>query len=324
VSELEKKLSELKELAALENPNLLAELEKLSEKLSVASKEEPLSAWQRVQMARNPDRPTTLDYIQRISESYIELHGDRTFGDDPAMVGGIARIGGVAFTFIGHQKGKNMKENLKRNGGMAQPEGYRKALRLAEQAAKFHRPILSFIDTAGAFPGVTSEERGVAEAIARNMKIFSTLNTPIISIVSGEGGSGGAIGIGVGDRIFMLENAYYAVITPEGCASILLRDAKEAPRAAGLMKLTSYDLKGFGIVDAIIPEPVGGAQSEIDVMAARIKEQVLAAYRDLSQKRPDILLKERSKRLLEYGQFRDDSDQKSRKDGFIRRLFNWS
>lgn len=324
MSELEKKLSELKELAALENPNLLAELEKLSEKLSVASKEEPLSAWQRVQMARNPDRPTTLDYIQRISESYIELHGDRTFGDDPAMVGGIARIGGVAFTFIGHQKGKNMKENLKRNGGMAQPEGYRKALRLAEQAAKFHRPILSFIDTAGAFPGVTSEERGVAEAIARNMKIFSTLNTPIISIVSGEGGSGGAIGIGVGDRIFMLENAYYAVITPEGCASILLRDAKEAPRAAGLMKLTSYDLKGFGIVDAIIPEPVGGAQSEIDVMAARIKEQVLAAYRDLSQKRPDILLKERSKRLLEYGQFRDDSDQKSRKDGFIRRLFNWS
>lgn len=323
MSELQKKLSELKELAASENPALLLELERLSQSLDAPRETLPMSAWERVQMARNPDRPTALDYIARISDSYMELHGDRSFGDDPAMIGGIARIGGVAFTFIGHQKGKNMKENLRRNGGMAQPEGYRKALRLAQQAEKFGRPILSIIDTAGAFPGVSSEERGVAEAIARNMKVFSVLKTPIISIVTGEGGSGGAIGIGVSDRLFMLENAYYAVITPEGCASILLRDASEAPRAASLQKLTSFDLKGFGIVDSILAEPTGGAQNDVDTMAARVKEAVLSAWRELSQKRPDVLLKERSRRILEYGVFNDESDQKGRKEGFIRRLINW-
>lgn len=323
MSELQKKLNELKELAARENVDILGEIDRLSEKLGNGVQEQPLSSWQRVQMARNPDRPTTLDYIQRMADQYVELHGDRAFADDPAMVGGIARIDGIAFTFIGHQKGRNMKENLRRNGGMAQPEGYRKALRLAQQAEKFHRPVITFIDTAGAFPGVSSEERGVAEAIARNLKLFSTLKTPVICVVTGEGGSGGAIGIGVGDRVYMLENAYYAVITPEGCASIILRDAKEAPKAASLMKLTSFDLKSFGIIDAIIPEPPSGAQSDMDLMASRIKDVILTAYRELSQKRPDVLLKERSRRLLEYGLFKDESEGKSQKEGFIRRLFSW-
>ncbi len=324
MSEIQKKIAELKELAARENLDISDDLSRIGAKVQSASNNiGPLTAWQRVQFARSPDRPTTLDYIQRISEQYVELHGDRAFGDDPAMVGGIARISGIAFTFIGHQKGKNMKENLRRNGGMAHPEGYRKALRLAQQAERFHRPIITFIDTAGAFPGVASEERGISEAIARNMKIFSTIKTPIICIVCGEGGSGGAIGIGVGDRVYMLENAYYAVITPEGCASILLRDAREAPTAAGIMKLTSFDLKSFGIIDAIIPEPPMGAQSDRDLMASNVKETIMAAYRELSQKRPDVLLKERSRRILEYGVFNDDSDQKSRKEGFFKRLFSW-
>ena len=324
MSDIEKKLSELKELAAQENIDITDDLSRLTAKLANKLPETgEMSAWHRITLARHQERPTTLDYIQRISDTWIELHGDRLYGDDQALIGGIARIGGVAFTFIGHQRGKNMKENLRRNYGWAHPEGYRKALRLAHQAEKFHRPIVSFIDTAGAYPGVASEERGISEAIARNIKEFSVLNTPIIVIVIGEGGSGGALGIGVGDRIYMLENSTYSVISPEGCATILLRDAKQAQAAAQLMKMTSYDLKSLGIIDSIIPEPPAGAHTDYELMATRVKDTIMNAYKDLSSRRPDVLLKERSKRILDYGVFNDGSDQKQRREGFFKRLFGW-
>jgi len=321
VSEIQTKLNELKALAARENIDIHEDLSRLTAKLAtIGAEPETTDSWQRVAIARHAERPTTLDYITRISESWVELHGDRGFGDDPALVGGIARIGGIAFTFMGHQRGKNMKDNLKRNYGWAHPEGYRKAMRLALQAEKFHRPIISLIDTSGAYPGVTSEERGISEAIARNLKIFSVLKTPVICIVIGEGGSGGALGIGVGDRIFMLENSTYSVISPEGCASILLRDAKQAPLAASLLKITSFDLKSFGIIDDIIPEPAGGAHTDMDLMATRLKEVVIETYKDLASRRTDILLKERSQRLLGYGVYNIDAGQK---EGFLKRFFNW-
>lgn len=321
MNELERKIAELRDLAARENLDLSAELALLSQKVRPAESGDAVkSAWDRLQIARNPNRPTTLDYIQRISEEFHELFGDRGFGDDPAMVGGIARIGGIAFTFIGHQKGKNMKENLRRNYGYAKPEGYRKALRLAKQAEKFNRPVVTFIDTVGAFPGIESEERGISEAIARNLKEFSVLKTPVICILIGEGGSGGALGIAVGDRMFMLENSTYGVISPEGCASILLRDPKQAQNAAELMKITSYDVMSFGMIDAVIPEPSAGAHTDPDLMASRVKEVILANYKELSQKRTDQLLRERSRRLLGFGSFNVDQEQK---ESFLKRLFNW-
>jgi acetyl-CoA carboxylase carboxyl transferase subunit alpha len=322
VTEIEQKITELRALAADQNIDISQELQSLSAKIRPQQTliEGTKSSWDRLKIARHPNRPTTLDYIERMSEEFYELFGDRGFGDDPAMVGGIARIGGVAFTFIGHQKGKNMKENLRRNYGYAKPEGYRKALRLAKQAEKFHRPVVTFIDTVGAFPGIESEERGISEAIARNLKEFSVLKTPIICILIGEGGSGGAIGIGVGDRLYMLENATYGVISPEGCASILLRDSSQAQKAAELMKITSYDVQSFGIADGIVPEPTEGAQVDPDLMATRLKELILTTYKELSSKRLDLLLRERSKRLLEYGAFKIDNPEK---EGFFRRLFNW-
>jgi len=321
MSDIQQKIDELKELAARENIDIHDELAKLTAKVSDLSVTagEP-DAWRRIQLARHPERPTTLDYIQKISESWIELHGDRAFGDDLAMVGGIARIGGVAFTFFGQQRGKNMKESLRRNYGWAHPEGYRKALRLAKEAEKFHRPIVTFIDTAGAYPGVSAEERGISEAIARNLKELSVLKTSIIVIVIGEGGSGGALGIGIGDRVFMLENSTYSVISPEGCASILLRDSKQAPLAASLLKLTSFDLKSFGVVDGIILEPPLGAHTDLELMVTRVKETIIETYKELSQKRTDILLKERSHRLLEFGVYNADVEQK---EGWLKRLFNW-
>jgi acetyl-CoA carboxylase carboxyl transferase subunit alpha len=322
MNELDQKIAELKELAAKSNIDISSEIRLLQAKLGPKDQSQGVkTAWQRVELARNPNRPTTLDYIERISEQFIELHGDRGFADDLAMVGGIARIGGIPFTFIGHQKGKNMKENLIRNYGYAKPEGYRKALRLAKQAEKFKRPIVTFIDTAGAFPGIESEERGISEAIARNLKEFSVLKTPIICIVIGEGGSGGAIGIGVGDRVFMLENSTYAVISPEGCASILLRDSSKAQTAAELMKLTSYDLQSFGIIDGVLPEPTEGAHTAPDLMASRLKELILVTYKELSQKRLEVLLRERSKRLLEFGSFNVEGEQR---ETFLSRFFNFA
>jgi acetyl-CoA carboxylase carboxyl transferase subunit alpha len=321
MTEFEQKIAELQDLAAKENIDISAEVRLLQTRISPLAIDSVVkTAWQRVELARHPNRPTTLEYIERMAESYIELHGDRAFGDDPAMVGGIARIGGVAFTFIGHQRGKNMKENIKRNYGYAKPEGYRKALRLAKQAEKFGRPIITFIDTAGAYPGIESEERGISEAIARNLKEFSVLKTPVICVVIGEGGSGGAIGIGVGDRLFMLENSTYAVISPEGCASILLRDPKQAQSAAELMKLTSFDLQSFGIADEVIPEPPEGAHTDPELMATRLKELIISTYKELSGRKIETVLRERSKRLLQFGSFNIDNPER---EGFFRRLFNW-
>lgn len=313
--DLRTKLQELQELALRENIDIGADLDRLAEKLAGGDD----TAWKRVEMARHADRPTTLQYIEMMSDRHIELHGDRAYGDDPALVGGIATIGGVHFTFLGHQKGHNMKENLHRNYGMAHPEGYRKALRLARQAERFGRPILSIIDTPGAFPGLASEERGVGEAIARNLREFSVLRTPVICVVVGEGGSGGALGIGVGDRVYMLENTVYSVISPEGFASILLRDAKKAQQAAGLMKMTAPDLKQFGIVDGIIPEPPGGAQKDHQQIAGAVRQTVLDAYRDLSRKKTDQLLRERSARLLSLGSFAEEPLNNA--PSFLGRLF---
>ncbi|MFP4067995.1 MAG: acetyl-CoA carboxylase carboxyltransferase subunit alpha, partial [Spirochaetaceae bacterium] len=250
--EIRRKIDELKRLAAEHDVDINEDLSRLVSKLEGEGEGGPVEAggmraWERVQLARHQDRPTTLDYIDRMSDRYIELHGDRAFADDPAMVGGLAEIDGVYFTFIGHQKGRNMKENLKRNYGMAHPEGYRKALRLAKQAEKFGRPVLSIIDTPGAYPGISAEERGIGEAIARNLKEFAALRTPVIAVIVGEGGSGGALGIGVGDYLIMLENTVYSVISPEGFASILLRDSRKAEEAAALMRMTAYDLKTYGI-----------------------------------------------------------------------------
>lgn len=314
--ELKARLIELQELAARENIDIEADISRLSEKLGADDE----GAWRRVELARHADRPTTLDYLALIADRFFELHGDRAFGDDSALIGGIATIGGVAVTVLGHQKGRNMKENIARNYGMAHPEGYRKALRLARQAERFGRPILTLIDTPGAFPGIESEERGISEAIARNLREFSRLRTPIVSIVIGEGGSGGAIGIGVADRLYMLENSVYSVISPEGFASILLRDAKKARQAAGLMRMTAPDLKAFGIVDAIIEEPPGGAHLDAEAVAGRIRQTFLTAYGELSRKRPEVLVRERGARLMGLGRFEDLAADPPRR-GVLRGLF---
>ncbi len=320
--DLHKKIKELKNLASVKQIDIHDDLNRISAKLSGNSGDSSgMTAWQRVELARNQDRPNVLEYIGMISDEYVELHGDRLFGDDLALVGGIARIGGVNFTFMGHQKGRTMKENLRRNYGWAHPEGYRKALRLARQAEKFKRPIVTLIDTAGAYPGIGSEERGISEAIATNLKVFSVLEVPVIAIVIGEGGSGGALGIGVADRVFMLENSTYSVISPEGFASILLRDAKKNQLAAELMKMTSYHLKNFGIVDGIIPEPPSGAHEDPSFVASRMKETILSTYRDLKEKKVETLLRERSQRLLSLGVFHDP--HAGQDDGFFKKLFKF-
>ncbi|MFW6362501.1 MAG: acetyl-CoA carboxylase carboxyltransferase subunit alpha [Spirochaeta sp.] len=309
--ELHRKLAEIKEIAARENIDIHADLSKITDKISGRGEEaEVLDAWKRVTLARHPNRPTALYYIQHISEHYIELHGDRAYGDDTALIGGICTIKGQPFTFLGHQKGANMKENLYRNYGMAHPEGYRKALRLAKQAEKFNRPVLCLIDTPGAYPGLAAEERGIGEAIARNLRDLSILDVPIICVIIGEGGSGGALGIAIGDHIVMLENSVYSVISPEGCASILLRDSKRSQEAAALLRMTSYDLKSFGIIDSIIPEPMGGAHTDPVYMADRLKDEVLRALHDLRGKRSEQLLRERSRRLLNLGVFRENAAPK--------------
>ena len=315
--DLSRKLTELKSLAERERLDITEDISRLEEKLKTG-KSTGSTAWKRVELARHPDRPGTLDYIERIFNNFVELHGDRYYGDDAALVGGIAMFGSQAVTVFGHQKGRNMKENIKRNYGLPQPEGYRKALRLALQAEKFKRPIISFIDTQGAFPGASSEERGVAEAIARNLKEFSRLEVPIICFVIGEGGSGGALGIGVGDEVYMLENAWYSVITPEGCASILMRDASKARQAAELLKLTAADLLAYDIVDGIIYEPIGGAHTDPDFTAAKIKLQIADSLSRLCLKSPQMLVRDRSLRLQRMGAF---AEPREKRQNFLRRLF---
>jgi acetyl-CoA carboxylase carboxyl transferase subunit alpha len=316
---LRDKLLELKGLAEQSNVDVSRELAALELKLQLppvppAPENE---AWRRVELARHPERPTTLQYAQLIFDDFLELHGDRNFGDDPAMVGGIALLNGLPVTFFGTQKGQNMKDNLKRNFGMAHPEGYRKALRLARQAAKFGRPILTFIDTPGAYHGVSGEDRGISQAIAVNMKEFSVLPVPIIATILGEGGSGGAIGIGVADIVLMMENAYYSVITPEGCASILLRDSGKARQAAALLKLTPRDLLRFRVVDRIVSEPAVGAHKDQAGAAAALKADILASLAVLSRRSVESLLAQRHQKFLSLGVFHEEE---ARRKGLLERL----
>jgi acetyl-CoA carboxylase carboxyl transferase subunit alpha len=319
MSDLRGKLEELRNLAARSNVDIGAELEAVGRKLEAVSPQD--EAWKRVELARHPDRPNTLEYAQRIFDDFLELHGDRGYGDDLAMVGGIGLLGGRAVTFFGHQKGRTMKDNMQRNFGMPHPEGYRKAQRLARQAEKFGRPVLSFIDTPGAFPGVASEERGISQAIAESMKLFAELRVPIVANVLGEGGSGGAIAIGVADAILMMENAYYSVITPEGCASILLRDASKARESAALLKLTPKDLLGFKVIDRIIEEPNGGAHRDPAKAAAALKAAIIESLDALGRKSLETMLAERHARFLGLGSFAEQETERRSVLKWIRDLF---
>lgn len=273
IIELERKIDELRGFTAREDLDMSGELKKLEAKLAQIKKDiyENLTPWQRVQLARHPRRPYTLDYIEMLMTDFIEIHGDRHFADDKALIGGLAMLDGERIMVIGHQKGRDTKENLVRNFGSAHPEGYRKAMRLMNMAAKFSLPIVAFIDTPGAYPGIGAEERGQAEAIAYNLREMAALETPVIIFVIGEGGSGGALGIGVGDRIYVLENAYYSVISPEGCAAILWKERSRSPDAAKSLRLTAKELLDMGIIDGMIKEPLGGAHRNPEETAANIK-----------------------------------------------------
>ncbi|UTC66549.1 MULTISPECIES: acetyl-CoA carboxylase carboxyltransferase subunit alpha [unclassified Treponema] len=294
-------LNNLKDIAQKAGLDISEELAKINAKLESST---ALSkTWERVELARHSDRPRTLDYINLIFDNFTELHGDRFFGDDPAMIGGISFIDGMPVTVIGTQKGRNLRETIDRNGGMANPEGYRKAMRLAKQAEKFKRPIITFIDTQGAYPGLGAEERGIGEAIAFNLREFSRLKTPIICIIIGEGGSGGALGIGVGDKIYMLENAIFSVISPEGCASILLRDSSRAKDAAAMLKITSQEVLDLKVINGIIPEPEKGAHTDPKKTADAIKEQILKDLADLTKRDPAVLVKYRSKKIRSIGKY---------------------
>jgi len=304
IKDIDTKITEKKSLIEQGNGGNsdLAALETKREKVieSVYSK---LDRWQRVQLARHPQRPFSLDYINAVSDDFIELHGDRYFGDDGAVVTGIGIIEGVKVAFIGQQKGRNTKDNIYRNFGMMRPEGYRKALRIMKLAEKNGLPIISFIDTQGAYPGIGAEERGQGEAIAKNLLEMSKLKTPVLAIVIGEGASGGALGIGICDRMLMLENSWYSVITPEGCASILWRDASKANQAAEALKLTSSDLKSIGICDRVIKEPIGGAHSDPDKMFAILKKVILEELEEMKEIPIDSLFDNRIKRYDEMGSF---------------------
>ncbi len=308
ILELEQKIEEMRELARVNSVDLNDEIQKLEDKLSKLVKKTftNLDRWQRVQLARHPDRPYTLDYLERISSDFIEIHGDRHFADDKSIVAGFATIEKHKVVIIGHQKGRNIKENLYRNFGSPHPEGYRKALRAMKLAEKFHKPVISFIDTQGAFPGVGAEERGQAEAIARNLFEMSRLRTPILICVIGEGASGGALGIGVGDRTIVLENTWYSVISPEGCASILYRDAGKASLAAEAMKVTASDLYELGVADELIPEPDGSAHRNPDATAAILKEHILRNLDELVAIPVEELVRQRIDKYAKMGSWSEE------------------
>ena len=266
-------------------------------------KKDELTAWDRVKMARDSKRPTALDYIENIFDEFMELHGDRNFSDDKAIVCGLARIGETNFTVIAEQKGRSTKENIERNFGMPMPESYRKSLRFMKQAEKFHRPIITFIDTKGAYPGVEAEQRGQGESIAKNLMEMSNLKTPIISIVIGEGSSGGALAIGVGDKILMLENAIYSILSPEGYAAILWKDGSKAEEAAEIMKLTAKDLFDLGVIDTILEEPEGGAQNDIKGVSENIKQEILKNLKFLDKQPIDELVQNRYNKYRNMGTY---------------------
>lgn len=303
LKELERKLVEIKNFIASTGIDLSGELEALEKRKKTIVEElyENIDAWQRVQIARHKNRPNYKDYIDGMIEGFVELHGDRYFKDDGAIVAGIGYLDGIAVTIISHAKGKTTEENILRSFGSPYPEGYRKALRLMKQAEKFGRPIICLIDTQGAYCGIGAEERGQGEAIARNLMELSDLKTPIISVVIGEGGSGGALALGVADRVLMLENSIYSVISPEGCASILMKDASRANEAAKVLKLTAGDLLELKIIDGIIKEPTGGAHNETDITVGNTKKAIIENLMELINKDKEELIKERYTKIREIG-----------------------
>jgi acetyl-CoA carboxylase carboxyl transferase subunit alpha len=305
VVDLERQIEELKEFSkqkGIDMAEQIAALESKAESLRLEIYKN-LTTWQRIQIVRHPKRPTCLDYIAMIFDNFIELHGDRCYRDDPAMVGGIAYLDKIPVTVIGQQKGRDTKENIYRNFGLPHPEGYRKALRLMKQANKFNRPVICIVDVVGAYPGIEAEERGQGEAIARNIMEMANLTVPVLVVITGEGGSGGALAVGVGNKIMILENAYYSVISPEGCASILWKDATKAPEAAETLKISSSHLLSMGIVDEIIPEPLGGAHKNPSETANNIKNALINNLNSLLEYSPSELLEMRYKRFRDYGKF---------------------
>lgn len=305
IRELEAKVEELEKLGNSSSMNVEEEINNLRKKIEETKKSthENLTPWQRVQLARHPERPYMLDYVERIFTDFLEFHGDRRYADDPAIVGGFAKLDNNPVMLIGTQKGRNTKENVFRNFGCPHPEGYRKALRLMKIADKAKIPIISLIDTPGAFPGIASEERHIAEAIAVNLREMFDLSVPFIATVIGEGGSGGALGIGIGNRILILENSYYSVITPEGCAAILWKDRSFSEKAADSLKLSAKDLKELGIIDDIVKEPLGGAHKNYDAAAANLKKALRKNLSDFSDMSPDEIKEQRYKKFRAIGVF---------------------
>jgi len=307
ILELETKIQELKQFAQVEKVDFSAEIARLERKVARLQEEifANLTPWQRTQIARHPNRPYGMDYIRLMLTDFVELHGDRAFSDDKAIVGGFARLDGMPLVVIGHQKGRDTKEKLARNFAMANPEGYRKALRLMKMAEKFGKPVLTLVDTPGAYPGIGAEERGQAEAIARNLREMSELRVPVVVVITGEGGSGGALGIGVGDTVLMLEYAIYSVISPEGCASILWRDPAKAPEAAAAMGITAQTLKRLELIDEIVPEPTGGAHRNHQEMANTLKGVLVKSFDRLRQVPLEELLEQRYQKFRRMGVFEE-------------------
>ena len=303
LAELVQQIEKVKQVADKTKVDMSATLTELEEKVAQTQQTlySNLTGWQKVQMSRHPERPQTLDYISLICDDFIEMHGDRTVGDDKAIIGGFATIDGQTVMVIGHQKGKNTKERQYRNFGMANPEGYRKALRLMRLAEKFNKPVISFIDTMGAYPGLEAEERGQGEAIARNLLEMSVLKVPIICLVVGEGASGGALGIGIGDKVYMLEHTWYSVISPESCSSILWRSWDYKERAAECLKLTSDDMYSNKLIDGIIKEPLGGAHQNPEEMAATVKAQILKDLKELKKEKTDKMIANRIDKFCAMG-----------------------
>jgi acetyl-CoA carboxylase carboxyl transferase subunit alpha len=307
IAELEAKIDGLRYVGDDSGVNIAEEIDRLQAKSASLTKSifSNLSAWQVAQVARHPMRPYTLDYIEHIFDDFQELHGDRMYADDDAIIGGLARLDGLPVMVIGHQKGRDTKERVRRNYGMPRPEGYRKAQRLMQMAEKFGLPIITLIDTPGAYPGIGAEERGQSEAIARSLFVMSRLRTPVIGVVIGEGGSGGALAIGVADRLLMLQYAIYSVISPEGCASILWKSADKAADAAEAMRITANELEQFGLIDEVLAEPLGGAHRDAAAMAATLKNAIVTHLDSLRSIAPDALLEQRAAKLAGYGEFRE-------------------
>ncbi len=315
IAELERKIKELSNLTIADDDVLTPEIERLKKRVNElrTSIFSNLTRWQKVQLARHPDRPYTLDYIGRITENFKELHGDRYYSDDQAIVGGLATIEGQSVMIMGHQKGRDTQSRQHRRFGMANPEGYRKAYRLMKLAEKFDIPIVTLLDTAGAYPGLEAEQRGQAEAIAKNLKMMATLKVPIVAIVIGEGASGGAIGIGMGNEVYMMENTWYSVIAPESCSTILWKTRDYKEQAAAALKLTAEDLKELGVIEGIIKEPLGGAHRDHDASAAAVKEQIIDSLNRLNKISPADLVEKRIEKYSEMGEWEEQASKRSTK-----------